>query len=103
LSEFLFGVVGVVPWRCRACETRFHARAIPLRHLFYARCANCGNLELQRISPEKVTGMFAALGALLRLPALRCAPCRHKFFALRPLLPAERLAGVAAEDASPKY
>jgi hypothetical protein len=47
--------------------------------------------------------MFAAVGGFLGLPALRCAPCRHKFFSLRPLLPAERLAGVAAEDVSPKY
>lgn len=103
LSEYLFSAVGVVPWRCTVCEIRFHARAIPLRHLYYARCGICGNLELQRISPDKVPGIFSVVGSFLGLPAVRCAPCRHKFFSLRPLLPAERLAGMAQEDASPKY
>jgi hypothetical protein len=69
----------------------------------YARCGNCGNLELQRISPDKVAGALFLVGSLLKLPALRCAPCRHKFFSLRPLLPAERLAGIAADDGLPKY
>jgi hypothetical protein len=85
------------------CETRFHARAIPLRHLFYARCGICGNLELQRISPDKVSGMASVLGRWLRLPAVRCAPCRHKFFSLRPQLKAEQLARVVAEDSGAKY
>src|SRR6202021_2034687 len=93
IPEYLFSAVGVLPWRCLACETRFHARVIPLRHILYARCGICGNLELQRISREKVTGAFSLLGNLLRLPALRCAPCRHKFFSLRPLLPAAQLSG----------
>lgn len=86
-----------------ACEMRFHARAIPLRLLFYARCGICGNLELQRISAEKVSGLKSVAGRLLGLPALRCAPCRHKFFSLRPLLPAERIAVLAAEDNIAKY
>jgi len=86
-----------------ACETRFHARAIPLRHLFYARCGICGNLQLQRIAAGKVPGLTSIMGRWLRLPAMRCAPCRHKFFSLRPLLAAERLAAAAAEDPAPKY
>jgi hypothetical protein len=101
IPEYLFSAVGVLPWRCLACETRFHARVIPLRHILYARCGICGNLELQRISREKVTGAFSLLGNLLRLPALRCAPCRHKFFSLRPLLPAAQLSGNTAEDLAP--
>src|SRR5580704_12752417 len=101
-SEYLFSAVGVVPWRCTACETRFHARAIPLRHLFYARCSVCGNLELQRIAAERVPGVTSYVGRWLGLPAVRCAPCRNKFFSLRPLLAAERLTATA-EDAAPKY
>jgi len=102
-SDYLFSTVGVVPWRCRSCEIRFHARAIPLRYLFYARCRICGNLELQRISPEKVAGVLSRLGRWLKLPAVRCAPCRHKFFSLRPQLRAEQRARVAAEDGAAKY
>jgi hypothetical protein len=57
---------------------------------------------LQRISPDKVTGALLMVGSFLKLPAVRCAPCRHNFFSLRPLLPAERLAGIAADNISPK-
>jgi hypothetical protein len=78
------------------------ARAIPLRHLFYARCGICGNLELHRIAAEKVPGVTSVVGRWLGLPAVRCAPCRNKFFSLRPLLAAERLTA-AAEDPAPKY
>jgi hypothetical protein len=59
---------------------------VPLRNLYYAHCGICGNLELQRISAEYVTGMAALIGRVLRVPALRCEPCRHKFFSVRPLL-----------------
>jgi hypothetical protein len=52
----------------------------------YARCGICGNLELQKISPEYVPGPLALLARMLALPALRCDPCRHKFFAVRPVL-----------------
>jgi len=85
VRDYLFSAAGILPWRCANCHTRFRARLLPLRILFYAHCANCGNLELQRISAEHVPGVAAAFGRILRLPALRCAPCRHKFFSVRPL------------------
>src|SRR6266481_8534288 len=90
VRDFLFSAAGVLPWRCKTCQTRFHARLLPLRILFYAHCANCGNLKLQRISAEHVPGAAAALGRILRLPALRCDPCRRKFFSVRPLRHEER-------------
>lgn len=58
---------------------------MPFRTLFYAHCGICSNLELQRIAPERVPGMTTILWRILGLPALRCAPCRHKFFSVRPL------------------
>jgi hypothetical protein len=58
-------------------------------------------MELQRISPEKVTGGAAFIGRLLGLAALRCEPCRNKFFSMRPLWKAEE-EGVA-EQAATKY
>jgi hypothetical protein len=51
----------------------------------YAHCRICGNLELQRISPQHVPGATSIIGRILGLPALRCDPCRHKFFSVRPL------------------
>jgi hypothetical protein len=85
VGDYLLGAAGVLPWRCETCEARFHARHVPLRHIIYARCAICGNLELQRISAEHVPGITSFVARVLRIPALRCAPCRHKFFSVRPL------------------
>jgi hypothetical protein len=83
--EFLFGITGFLPWRCQACETRFRARTFPIRDIVYAHCSTCSNFALKRISPEHVTGLFSPVGRTLGLPALRCEPCRQKFFSIRPL------------------
>ena len=84
--DYVLSAGGIVPWRCPQCEKRFHARSVALRNVRYARCGICGNLELQKISPEYVAGPLSLLARMLGLPALRCEPCRHKFFALRPVL-----------------
>jgi len=57
-----------------------------LRSVKYARCGICGNLELQKISSEYIAGPMALIARMLGLPALRCDPCRHKFFAVRPVM-----------------
>ena len=49
-----------------------------------AHCARCGNFDLQRISREYVTGVFAWLFRLARLRAFRCDPCRYRFFSILP-------------------
>ena len=84
-QDHLFAFAGVLPWRCETCQTRFRARLLPLRTLFHAHCSFCGNVELQRISPERMPGVTGTLGRILRLPAWRCEPCRHRFFSVRPL------------------
>src|ERR1700674_1504730 len=83
--DYLFSLAGFLPWRCESCTARFHGRLKPFRIFLYAHCGICGNLELQRISAERVFGMTARLGRILGLPALRCEPCRHKFISVRPL------------------
>jgi hypothetical protein len=70
---------------------------MPVRNLYYAHCGICGNLELQRISGEYVPGKTAIIGRVLRIPALRCEPCRNKFFSVRPL---QRERGRVAEPQS---
>lgn len=67
---------------------------MPKHHWRYAHCSICGNLDLKRISPEYVPGFMGAVGRLLGLPSLRCEPCRHKFFSVRPIKQA------AAEESS---
>lgn len=85
VSDHLLSFSGILPWRCESCATRFRGRPSPMRNLIYAHCSICGNLDLQRISPGHVPGATSIIGRLLGLPALRCAPCRHKFFSVRPL------------------
>ena len=85
LEDHAFGFVGILPWRCESCALRYHARPVPLRYFLYAHCSLCGNMDLERISPEHVPGLGSVLGRILRLPALRCEPCRHRFLSLRPL------------------
>jgi len=83
--DHLFGFAGFLPWRCGSCAARFHARLVPLRTFFRAHCGICGNLDLQRIAAKHVPGVTAILWRILGLPALRCEPCRNKFFSVRPL------------------
>jgi C4-type Zn-finger protein len=58
---------------------------MPLGHTFHAHCPICGNLELQRISPEHVHSSLGILWRLLGVRALRCEPCRYKYFSILPL------------------
>lgn len=83
--DFVKSLLGSVPWRCSRCGVRFHARQSPLSDVLNAHCANCGNLELMRISGDYVPGAASGLWRLLGIPAFRCVPCRRKFFSLRPL------------------
>jgi DNA-directed RNA polymerase subunit RPC12/RpoP len=90
VRDHLYGLVGILPWRCGTCEKRVRARVEPLHNLLYAHCRICGNLELQRISGEHVAGITSIFGRMFGIQALRCEPCRNKFFALRPVLREER-------------
>ncbi|HEY4977984.1 MAG TPA: hypothetical protein VII25_02345 [Candidatus Acidoferrum sp.] len=85
ITDHIVSLFGVYPWRCTDCQARFHSRLMPLSHLFRAHCPYCGNLDLRRISPDFVDSPFAMLCRLFRVPALRCDPCRHKYFSILPL------------------
>lgn len=83
-ADYLLSIFALYPWRCRKCETRFHARLMPLGDSLHAHCPICGNHELKRISPEHVSSAFSLLWRILRVPAYRCEPCRHKYFSILP-------------------
>ncbi len=86
-EDYLVGLAGLRPWRCRACDLRFYAWAVPVAYAWYAHCALCGSLDLQRIDRKYVTdGVLVWLRRWLQFPAYRCDPCRHRFFSLRPRL-----------------
>src|SRR5579862_6013597 len=80
LKDYAVSLFRLRPWRCKACELRFYASTVAIPFLFHVHCPKCGNLDLQRISREHVTGWFAWLFRLVRIPAYRCAPCRERFF-----------------------
>lgn len=82
IKDYSLGLLRLRPWRCKACNRRFYAASVAMPFLFYAHCPKCGNLDLQRISREHVTGWFAWLFRLARVPAYRCAPCRERFFSI---------------------
>lgn len=98
LVEYGWSLLGVFPWRCRFCETRFYARAVPVRRLFYAHCGICGNADLRPISPERIPGVPSGVLKVLGLLPLRCEPCRHNFFSLRRPLPREALDQELSEE-----
>jgi len=68
--------------------------------LIYAHCRICGNLNLQRISAERVPGAMSFFGRILDFPALRCESCRHKFFSVRPLRRSQKEIAAAQSDES---
>jgi len=53
--------------------------------MFRAHCPFCGNLGLRRISPDFVGSPLAGVWRFLNVPALRCDPCRYKYFSILPL------------------
>jgi hypothetical protein len=93
--DYLRGFAGILPWRCESCEARFYARAMALRCFLYAHCRICGNFDLQHISAERMQGILAIPWRIMGIPALRCDPCRHKFFSIRPLRSEARTAAGA--------
>ena len=60
LADYVVSMLGILPWRCRECHARFHARLMPLSDALHAHCPHCGNMELQRISPEYVGSSLAS-------------------------------------------
>jgi C4-type Zn-finger protein len=83
-GDYVFSVLGVYPWRCKECESRFYARLMPLGDSLRAHCPICGNPDLKRISADYVDSPLAFLWRKLSIPAYRCEPCRHKYFSVKP-------------------
>jgi len=98
-TDYAFGAMGVYPWRCRTCQSRYYARLMSLTDSLHAHCPICGNAELKRISGEHVNAPLAFLGRWFSIPAYRCEPCRHKYFSIRPQRTRDReLAGMSSAD-----
>jgi predicted nucleic acid-binding Zn ribbon protein len=105
LADNLLSIVGIYPWRCTKCETRFYARVRSLSDSLHAHCPICGNPDLKRIAAEHVDSTFGFVWRRLPIPAYRCEPCRYKYFSIRPLRHLEEEpepAGTTAVACQPK-
>jgi len=88
MKDRLASVFGLRPWRCRTCGRRFHAGVVAIRFGLYVHCPSCGNLDLQKVSRDRVVeGRLLGLRRMLRFPAYRCEDCRSRFFSLRKFRP----------------
>lgn len=84
-GDFLATLVRLRPWRCRACDKRFHAWTVAIPFARYAHCPRCGNFDLQHIARERVdAGTLIFLKRFLGFSSYRCDPCRQKFFSILP-------------------
>jgi len=83
VKDYIISAAFLRPWRCRSCDQRFYAWAVPIGYVLHVHCAMCGNMDLQRISREHGAGTFAWLYRVLHFPTYRCAPCRNRFFSIR--------------------
>ena len=80
-----WSLFGLRPWRCRTCGERFFGWRVPAGYVIYVHCSRCGNLDLQRVSRDRVVeGVFIGMQRMLHFPAYRCDACRRRFFSLRP-------------------
>jgi phage FluMu protein Com len=85
LYDFAGSMAGLRPWRCMACEKRFHAWKVAAPFALNAHCPRCGNFDLETISRERVeAGTLITVKRWLGFPAYRCDPCRHRFFSVLP-------------------
>ena len=89
LEDYFLSLVGLSPYRCHACDYRYHARGLkrPKRSR-WAQCPRCTFTKVDRIARHKVSPTWGNLvGRLLFFPAYRCPECRNRFFDLRPRQP----------------
>lgn len=81
--DYAMTALALRPWRCYTCEKRFFGTRAALPFWHYAHCPRCGNFDLERIAPERVSwGTLVSLKRWLGFPAYRCDPCRLKFFSV---------------------
>jgi len=78
-------LVGVYPFRCLDCGTRFWCSVWLLSKLAFAKCPRCLSLELTTW-PEKYFRPTLKLSLLMTLGAhrYRCPGCRCNFLSFRP-------------------
>lgn len=102
-KERLGALLGVYPFRCRACNFRFRSGVLLLERSWYAKCPRCLRTDLttwsrrfyQATPWQNVKVFFGA-------QRCRCSACRYNFVTFKPLLQAEQGVGSPAEATADK-
>lgn len=77
--------VGVYPFRCRDCQSRFRLSIWLLSKLHYAKCPKCLRMELSTWSRKYYRpGMWASFLVTFGAQKYRCTACRCNFVSFRP-------------------
>ena len=83
-SEQLRSLVGIFPFRCRQCGTRFAREIWSISSLRYARCPKCLRTDLSSWSERYYHPPFTVVVKLgLGAKPLRCETCRCNFASFR--------------------
>jgi rubrerythrin len=84
-KERLRALLGVYPFRCRECGTRFLAGVLMLRRLLYAKCPRCLRTDLTTWSPHFYqASLLQNTKLVFGGQRYRCSVCRYNFVSFRP-------------------
>ena len=109
-GELVRMYMGVYPFRCMDCDTRFWVSIWLFSKLPFAKCPKCLNVQLS-VWPAKyfAPNLWRSVAIMFGARRYRCMPCRHNFVSFRPMLPgssvsekaAQQVQDSAARDAGP--
>ncbi|MCX6621698.1 MAG: hypothetical protein NTY38_11610, partial [Acidobacteria bacterium] len=84
LWESLRGVLGIVPIRCRECQTRYEGRLFRPLDVVYARCPRCFRLDLSMWTLDHYNvGIWQRIKLGFGAHPWRCEACRCNFASFR--------------------
>ena len=84
LAEYLRGLVGIYPLRCRRCNTRWETSVWHAGDWRYARCPKCYRQQLTTWSEQYYNAPTSAIFQLrLGATPYRCAACRCNFVSFK--------------------
>ena len=84
LGEYLRGLVGIYPLRCRRCHARWETSVWHAGDWRYARCPKCYRQQLTTWSEQYYNAPLSAIFRLrLGATPYRCAACRCNFVSFK--------------------
>lgn len=86
-SEALRALLGVYPFRCTDCGTRFLEGVLLLKRLWYAKCPRCLRTDLATWSRRAYQATpWQSVQLYFGAQRCRCTACRCNFVSFKPIL-----------------